>query len=209
MKRAVFSRIFGKRKKTIHERYPQYEIGRGTYGDLTVRSWREGATLRIGSFCSIASGVQIFLGGEHRTDWVTTYPFSALWEKAGQIKGHPRSKGDVTIGSDVWIGSEAVIMSGVRVGDGAVIAARSVVTADVAPYVVVGGNPARVIRQRFDDETVRRLLAIRWWEWDDGKIERYLPLLLSNRIDAFLEVAEREDESFAGQKNLLRERPKE
>ncbi|HEX5127349.1 MAG TPA: CatB-related O-acetyltransferase, partial [Rhodocyclaceae bacterium] len=134
-------------RKTLQQRYPQYSIGRGTYGDdLLVRNWNEGTTLRIGNYCSIAAGVKIYLGGEHRTDWVTTYPFSALWPEAAHIEGHPRSKGDVTIGNDVWIGTEAMILSGVTIGDGAVIGARAVVSRDVPPYAIVAGNPASVVR---------------------------------------------------------------
>src|SRR5512143_2928244 len=118
------------RKKSslnLSERYPHYQIGRGTYGDLKVYSWGEGATLTMGSYTSVAMGAKIFLGGEHRIDWVTTYPFNALWESAKQYSGHPKTKGDVVIGSDVWIATEAMILSGVSIGDGAVIGARAVV----------------------------------------------------------------------------------
>jgi acetyltransferase-like isoleucine patch superfamily enzyme len=174
----------------LRAKYPQYNIGRGTYGDLRVRSWGEDATLTMGAFCSVASGVQILLGGEHRPDWVTTYPFSVLWQKAKHLLGHPSSKGDVVIGNDVWIGAEAMILSGVTIGDGAVIGARSVVTKDVPPYAIVGGNPARVIRMRFDEATISRLQNLKWWTWDDAKIERFLPLLLSDKVDAFLREAE-------------------
>jgi acetyltransferase-like isoleucine patch superfamily enzyme len=178
------------RNRDLRAKYPQYSIGRGTYGDLRVRSWGEGVTLTIGAFCSVASGVQILLGGEHRPDWVTTYPFSVLWEKGRHLPGHPASKGDVVIGNDVWIGAEAMILSGVTIGDGAVIGARSVVTKDVPPYAIVGGNPARLIRMRFDEATISRLQSLKWWTWDDAKIERFLPLLLSDRVEAFLREAE-------------------
>ncbi len=90
--------------------YPDFKIGRCTYGRPEVLSWGEGTTLEVGAFCSIADGVKIFLGGEHRVDWVTTYPFNFLWERAYSFKGHPASKGDVIIGNDVWIGAESVIM---------------------------------------------------------------------------------------------------
>ena len=145
-------KIHNKRKcpervKGIHEKYPQYKIGRGTYGYPEIFSWNEGATLQIGAFCSIASGVKLFLGGEHRVDWVTTYPFNVLWESGRHITGHPRTKGDVIIGNDVWIGTEAVILSGVRIGDGAVVAARAVVTKDMEPYAIYGGNPALAAKE--------------------------------------------------------------
>ncbi len=179
------------RKKTLQERFPQFAIGRGTYGDPEVVNWNSGRTLRIGSFCSIAPGVRIFLGGDHRIDWVTTYPFSELWEQAKQFSGHPASKGDVVIGNDVWIGNEALILSGVTIGDGAVIGARAVVTKDVPPYAIVAGNPAKLIRMRFDEATVAALLEVGWWDWNDAEIERSLPLLLNDDIQAFLRSAGR------------------
>lgn len=170
--------------------YPHYQIGKDTYGNPRILSWGEGAILKIGSFCSIAEGVQIFLGGEHRTDWVTTYPFNVLWEAGEPIKGHPKTKGDVLIGNDVWIGAEAVILSGVRIGDGAVVGARAVVSRDVSPYTIVAGNPARAVKKRFKDETIQRLLDVRWWDWQDDRLEKALPLLLSSDIEAFLEAVE-------------------
>lgn len=178
---------------TLAERYPQYQIGLGTYGDLSVLSWGEGATLNVGNYTSIAAGVKIFLGGEHRMDWVTTFPFNVLWESARHHKGHPKTKGNVLIGSDVWIGTEALISSGVTIGDGAVIGARAVVTHDVAPYAVVAGNPARVVKFRFDEETIERLLALRWWEWPESQIEKAMPEMLNQEIALFLEKAEQGD----------------
>jgi len=192
LKKFIKKHFHGK-KKNIQERYPQYEIGRGTYGKPQISSWGEGATLRIGAFCSIASGVNIYLGGEHRIDWVTTYPFSVLWKAAKHIKGHPKTKGDVIIGNDVWIGAGAVILSGVTVGDGAVIGTNAVVTKNVPPYAIVAGNPARIAKKRFDEETIYHLLKIRWWEWGDNRIEKFLPLLLDNNIEKFLRVAEQDN----------------
>lgn len=186
--RALLGRRGG--EKTLQERYPQYAIGRGSYGGLAVRDWGEGTTLRIGAFCSIAKGVQVFLGGNHNTRFVTTYPFAALWPAARAFGGHPCSRGDVNIGNDVWIGAEAVILSGVTVGDGAVVGARAVVSRDVAPYAIVAGNPAQPAGNRFPAALVARLLALRWWDWDDARIERALPLLLSERIEDFLDAAE-------------------
>ena len=187
--------MFGRRKwrkgaKTLRERHPEWDAGRHSYGDPEVHDWGEGARLRIGAFCSFAHGVQVFLGGEHRVDWVTTYPFNRMWPAAAQVEGHPATKGDVVIGNDVWVGAEAVILSGVRIGDGAVIGARAVVAKDVAPYAVVVGNPARQVKLRFSPETVRRLLAVAWWDWPDERIERALPLLLSGEVERFLEQAE-------------------
>lgn len=172
------------------EHYPQYQFGRGTYGIPRVRARDDGATLRVGAFTSIASGVQILLGGEHRADWVTTFPF-VFWEGGENILGHPKTKGDVLIGNDVWIGTEAIILSGVIIGDGAVVGARSVVTKNVPPYAIVAGNPSRVIRKRFDDEIIQRLLQVKWWFWDNAKIKKAIPLLLSDKITEFLDFAEK------------------
>ena len=183
------------KNKDIKDMYPQYEIGKYTYGKPRIYSWREGATFRIGAFCSIASDVKIYLGGEHRTDWVTTYPFNYFWESAKQIKGHPKTKGDVTIGNDVWIGAGAVIISGVTIGDGAVIGNNAVITKDVPPYAVAAGNPAVIVKERFDKKTIHGLLKIKWWEWEDSKIQENIPLLLDNNIDEFLKKAGLEGDS--------------
>jgi acetyltransferase-like isoleucine patch superfamily enzyme len=173
--------------------YAAYRIGEWSYGDPRVMSWSEGATLEIGRFCSLASGVTIMLGGEHRVDWVTTYPFNVLFAEAQGFSGHPRTKGDVIIGHDVWIGAEAFILSGVRIGHGAVVAARSVVTKDIAPYSIVAGNPARHIRNRFTQPVVDALLRIEWWNWPISKVMEALPLLLSPDIDGFIEKYQIED----------------
>jgi len=165
--------------------------GRYTYGHegIIIKHWGENAAVTIGSFCSIAENVTIFLGGNHRTDWVTTFPFPAFekeWRLEESIVGHPSTKGDVVIGNDVWIGANASIMSGLTVGDGAVIGAFSVVTKDIMPYEIVAGNPAVSIRFRFKQEIINSLLAISWWDWCDEKITRNIPLLCSNDIDLFI-----------------------
>lgn len=133
---------------------------------------------------------KFFLGGDHRVDWVTTFPFNVLWEDAKNITGHPKTKGDVLIGNDVWIATESIIMSGVNIGDGAVIGARAVVTKNVPPYTIVAGNPAVVVKQRFDDNTINQLLEIKWWNWDESRIKKALPLLLNNDIEKFLRFVE-------------------
>lgn len=190
--KAKIKRLFGggKRDRTLQERYPQYRIGRGSYGNPTILNCNEGASLSIGNFCSIAGGVKIYLGCEHRSDWATTYPFNVLWPSASAILGHPKTKGDVTIGSDVWIGAEADILSGVKVGDGAVIGTRAIVAKNVPPYAVVVGNPSRVVKYRFEPSIVERLLNVAWWDWSDEFIEKHLPFRLSTDINLFLDQAE-------------------
>ncbi len=165
----------------------RYSIGDYTYGKPRVISWeKEGTSLRIGKYCSISTHVVIFLGSEHRTDWVSTYPFPSLWEEARSINGHPFSKGDVTIGNDVWVGYNVTILSGVTIGDGAAIGACSVVTRNVPPYAIVAGNPAQVIRYRFDEETIRKLLEIQWWNWPDERVAENVQLICSDSADALI-----------------------
>ncbi|GGE49934.1 CatB-related O-acetyltransferase [Actibacterium pelagium] len=150
-------------------------VGRNTYGvrNIHLLEWGEGARVSIGAFCSIASNITIMLGGNHRTDWITTYPFGHINQETlgGEgIEGHPSSNGDVVIGNDVWVGMGTTIMSGVRIADGAVVAAHSVVTKDIGPYEIWGGNPAKLIRKRFADEVIKRLLDLQWWALPDSEV---------------------------------------
>lgn len=168
------------------ERFAGLDIGEGTYGTPHILFAGEGGSVRIGRFCSIAPEVTILTGGEHHAEWVTTYPFPALFADARQFPGYPFTKGDVVIGSDVWIGYRALILSGVTIGDGAVIAAGSVVVRDVPPYEIVGGVPARQITSRFPPETVQALREIAWWDWPLPAIKEAWPLLLSDDVTAFI-----------------------
>lgn len=143
--------------------------------------------LIVGSFCSIGSGAAFIMAGNqgHRYDWISSFPFYWMPEVptfAGAENGY-RPAGDTVIGNDVWIGSEAVIMPGITVGDGAVIGTRALVTRDVEPYTIVGGNPAKPIRKRFDDRQIALLLEMKWWEWDDAALAGAMPLLTSGDID--------------------------
>jgi len=180
-----------KRSKFLDHQFPQYTIGKWSYGKLKIVSHMEGASLKIGSFCSFSTEIKIFLGGEHRIDWVTTYPFNKLWESAKAFTGHPSTKGDVIIGNDVWVGHAAIILSGVTIGDGAVIGARAVVTKDVPAYGIVAGNPARLINKRFEEDIIQHLLKIAWWNWEDDKIKKFMPLLLNDDIMKFISEAEK------------------
>lgn len=164
-----------------------WSIGDHTYGQPKVIE-TSSARLTIGRFTSIGPEVTIILG-DHRMDTVTTYPFRSLrgyWPTASASANDHTSKGDVVIGNDVWLAHGVTILSGVNVGDGAVLAAGAVVTRDVPPYAVVAGNPARVIRYRFDAETVRQLLAIRWWAWPDEKVDAAMPMLMSGDLQQFI-----------------------
>lgn len=142
--------------------------------------------LIIGSFCSIGSGAAFIMAGNqgHRNDWVSTFPFfyfSEDYVQAGAINGYAGA-GDTVIGNDVWIGSEAIIMPGVRVGDGAVIGTRALVTKEVEPYTIVGGNPAKPIRKRFGEAEIAMLLELSWWDWSEDELRSAMPLLCSGDI---------------------------
>lgn len=141
-----------------------------------------GDRLIIGKFCQIASGAKFIMGpANHRISSVTTYPFSVFggrWSE--QTPPHLSQlpfKGDIVVGNDVWIGRESVIMPGVKIGDGSIIGAYAVVTRDVPPYCVVGGNPARFIKKRFHDELIQILLELKWWDFPEEKLVEFLPLL--------------------------------
>ena len=158
------------------------KIGRHTYHSSLKVVEHEGVNLRIGQFCSIGPKVTIILVMNHRTDCITTYPFGDINHAefgSKEITGHPVSNGDVIIGNDVWIGCGATIMSGLSIGDGAVIAANSHVVKDVDPYSITGGNPARHIKYRFSPEVIAALLALKWWDKTDKEIRALLPVLMA------------------------------
>lgn len=151
-------------------------------------NWPEfGDRLIIGKFCALASGVQFIMGSaNHRTSSISTYPFhvfGGVWsERTPPHLSQLPFKGDIVIGNDVWIGRNSVIMPGVHIGDGAVIAAHSVVTKNVAPYTVAGGNPAAVIKKRFDEELIALLLELQWWDFDADTLADFLPVLCSSDL---------------------------
>ncbi len=150
-----------------------------------------GDKLKIGRFCSVACGVKfVFTSANHTLRSLSTYTFPIFFEEWGlDVKNITKAwdnKGNIIIGNDVWIGYGAVILSGVTVGDGAIIGARAVVTKGVPPYTIVGGVPARQIRKRFDDETIKKLLTLQWWNWDYEKIRKNIPAIQSGDIESLL-----------------------
>ncbi len=147
-----------------------------------------GDKLIIGKFCALATGIKFIMNGaNHKISGFSSYPFQIFgngWEKVTPQPGELPNKGDTVIGNDVWIGYEAVIMPGVEIGDGAIIASKSVVTKNVLPYSVVGGNPAKEIRKRFAEDVIDSLLKIAWWNWDIEKITRNLEKIVGGDIEA-------------------------
>jgi len=174
-------------------------VGRYSYGTENIKVWHYGdqtkSKIVIGHFCSIGANINMYLNENHRYDWVTTYPFGLIHQNIFKnynkniefLHSMSRGNGDIIVGNDVWIGSGASIMSGVTVGDGAVIAAHSHVVMNVEPYSIVGGNPAKHIKYRFNEEQIQKLLEIKWWNLQDSEINKNIPLLLSNKIDEFID----------------------
>ncbi len=152
-----------------------------------------GDKLIIGKFCAIAREAKFIMNGaNHKISGISSYPFFIFgngWEKVLPREGELPYKGDTVVGNDVWIGYDALIMPGVKIGNGAIISSRSVVASDVPAYTIIGGNPARPIRQRFDDESVARLEALAWWDWPVETITRHLGLIVAGDVDALKGIA--------------------
>ena len=151
-------------------------IGKYTYGSsyIQILKWtEENNSVRIGRFCSLSYGLKIFTGGNHRKDWISTYPFGHINPSSlfiPPVIGHPDKNKPVVIENDCWIGRDVTIMSGVTIHNGAVIAANSHVVTSIPPYAIAGGNPAKVIRYRFNEETIVRILKIKWWDFPKDKL---------------------------------------
>ena len=192
--------VFGNAYQPLnpHIKSKTLTIGQYTYGiPKVIKYGGDKNKVIIGEFCSIAGEVIIFVGGNHRTDWISTFPFRIRFDLPGKYQdGHPSSGGDVIIGSDVWIGYGATILSGVNIGHGAVIAARSVVTRDVPPYTIVGGNPAKYIKSRFSEEQIASLLEIAWWDWPIEKILKLVPMINNNNVDDFIEQSRHSEQQL-------------
>ena len=169
-------------------------LDRGTYYDRTINiiTWSDEYQINVGKYTSIGRDCDFFLHSNHRPDWITTS--SQLWgpvtneiAELHMKMGHPSCKGNIDIGNDVWIGAKSTIMSGVKIGDGAVIGARTMVTKDVPPYSIVVGNPGRIIKYRFNEDQVQKLLKIKWWDWTEDRIKTEATDMWSDKIDEFIE----------------------
>jgi acetyltransferase-like isoleucine patch superfamily enzyme len=167
------------------------DVGRYTFGHDRLSIHYPDADLIIGSFCSLGCNIKIYLGGSHRDDFVTTYPFGYINQASFPYKNntHPKEGRTVTIGNDVWIADNVTLMSGITLGDGAVIANNSHVVKNVTPYTVVGGNPAREIKKRMSEDQIRDMLRIKWWDWPIPEIRQAIPLLCSDDISGFIKYA--------------------
>jgi chloramphenicol O-acetyltransferase type B len=176
------------------EGQPEYlaAAGKYIYGKPRVRAFGINGKVTLGSYISISEDVTFYLGGNHRIDWMTTFPFPAFgnFHEVADKKDFQSTNGDITIGSDVWIGEHAIILSGVTVGHGAVIGAYSVVGSDVDPYAIMIGNPAEILRYRFSRQQCDALLDIAWWDWPDEKLREALTSLCSTDVDGFIKWAE-------------------
>jgi virginiamycin A acetyltransferase len=175
--RTAFLKPFITRPNIIVGEYTYYDDPRGPAqfeANVLYHFEFTGDRLIIGRYCSIATDVRFIMnGGSHPTTWLTTYPFPIFghgWE-AAMPEAWP-DKGDTVVGNDVWFGYSALIMPGVHIGNGAIVATAAVVTKDVPAYAIVGGNPARILRSRFDPDTIARLETLRWWDWDAAKVTR-------------------------------------
>lgn len=183
---------YSRQQEKFKQRYPSYTIGEASYGLPIVHDNHERSTLQIGAYCSIASNVQIFLGGQHKTNWVSNYPFPFFFEMDAEYREEyvaGGSRGNVIIGSDVWLCANCIILSGVTIGHGAVIANGAVISRDVPPYAVMAGNPAKQIKWRFDEPTRNSLLEAAWWHWPKDEIKHVLDKICSTDLTDFLNYA--------------------
>lgn len=170
----------------------KYKVGKHSYGNIFIEGDHLLDNITIGNFCAIGSKVEVMVAGwSHNTDWITTYPFEAFgnkWSNAKNIKPYPRTPRTVEIGNDVWIGQGALILSGVKIGDGACIGANTVVSKDVPPYTIAVGAPMKFVRKRFSENDIDFLLDLKWWNWDDSKINEHLHTISSGNMQEMYKI---------------------
>lgn len=195
VKSLSFRRLAPSDKELFTRKYPTFSYGKATYGIPKIKRWDKRSKLLIGSYCSISRNVQIFLGGNHRPDWVTTFPFPHYYSSEKKITKYEVSKGDVIIGNDVWLGDGCTILSGVKIGHGAVIGCNAVVAKDVPAYAIMVGNPAKVARYRFDETIINALLNAAWWNWPEDELIKNMEKLCSDDIGQFIAYAESRNQS--------------
>ena len=176
-------------QRAFKKQYPHFKVGSNCYGVPRIKHLHPDATLAIGNYCSFAKNVQIFLGGNHRLDWVSTYRYPIFFQEALHIKNSASTNGNITIGNDVWLCENCTVLSGINIGHGAVVANGAVVTKDVAAYEIVGGNPAKHIRWRFDELTREALLKSEWWDWPEDELLRIVDIICSDDISRFIDYA--------------------
>jgi acetyltransferase-like isoleucine patch superfamily enzyme len=170
-----------------------WKAGTGTYFDRNVNiiTWSDQYYIKLGKYNSIGRDCNFFLHANHRADWITTSsqllgPVTQEIADMHMKMGHPTCKGDIIIENDVWIGANSIIMSGIKISNGAIIATGSTVTKDVPPYAIVAGNPGRIVKYRFYKDQIDKLLQISWWNWDEDKIKENAMLIWSDNIDKFI-----------------------
>ena len=170
-----------------------WHADRGTYFDrnVNIMSWSDQYNIHLGKYNSIGRDCNFFLHANHRADWITTSSqlFGPVTPEIADMHmkmGHPTCKGDIIIENDVWIGAKSTIMSGIKISNGSIIAAGSIVTKDVPPYAIVAGNPGRIVKFRFNENQIDKLLKISWWNWDEDKIKNEAMNMWSDNIDKFI-----------------------
>ena len=168
---------------------PNISLGSYSYmGKLSLYCWKDGYSLSIGRYCSLATELTVILGGEHDIDWVSTYPFISNWNmKHIEHKNTPKCRGNIVIEDDVWIGHGVTLLSGTTIGTGSVIGANTVIRGKIPPYSIVCGNPAKIIRKRFDEQLCKKLLESKWWMMDKDELSPFVefmdqPLLFLERL---------------------------